>query len=209
MSSALQGKPLQTHFPLFLNVTLHAFILFLALTVLYIKVIAPMESRTLLKEVNGKMNKIVLNVVKNMPKEEQAAFVFTLREATPLLKKAAGLYVASDTTRASQNKSVFGTAWAIISLLAVVFVLTASILAITGYDIKKPVLHIFIENVLIFLIIGGIEASFFLFIAKKFVPIAPSQLGQNALFSATKAFPARDPAGRNATNGTGTGNSGS
>ena len=190
------GRKLQTHFPLFLNVTLHAFILFLALTVLYIKVISPMESKSLQREVNGKLNDVMLSIVGKMPAKEQKDLTSTLRETTPMLQKAANIYAVKDSVRTSQNARVFGTAWTIISLLAVVFVLTTTILAVTGHTINKALLHIFIENLLIFLIIGGIEASFFLFIAKKFVPIEPSQLGQNALDAAKDAFPGSSPAAK-------------
>jgi hypothetical protein len=171
-----------------LNIIFHMFVLFFALTFLYVAVISPLETRQLQKEVDEKLTEGMLNTLESLDPKTKVAFVQALKAGAPLLQKARTMYTGGDTARATHNSTVFGNAWTVVAGLGIIFLVVVCVIAASKVRVGHMLAHIFAENAIIFAIIGIVEFSFFTLVAKKFVPVMPSQLGANALDAAKQAF---------------------
>lgn len=171
-----------------LNIILHVFVLFLALTLLYIFVISPLESKTLQNEVDEKLVEALQTTVQSTSPKQQKSVGEAMYVAMPVLNRLAETYSQPDTQRQQHNKDVFVRAGLIALFLGILFAIVICILASCKVKLKSHVLHVLLENLVIFAIIGVVEFMFFQFVAKKFVPTMPSQLGSNALKAAQQAF---------------------
>lgn len=171
-----------------LNIIFHVFVLYAALTMLYKTVIAPLEAKTLQSELEDKLTEGIDHAFEKLTPEQSANVEAALRVSMPVLQKVRDLNNVADIEREAGNRRVFDTAYGIIGMLFLTFVIVVAILAASKVRIWKHVMHILFENLIIFAIIGGAEYTFFTLIAKKFVPVMPSQLGRNALDAAVDAF---------------------
>lgn len=172
-----------------LNVIFHVFVLFIALTVLYITVIAPLESKTLQKEVDEKLQASIREAFQNADPDTRKKLHEGLAFARPQLERLSKRYDGEDPCRVAHNKSVFASAWGIVMVLGLVWVVTIAVLAASGVSMGKPVAHIVFENLIIFAIVGGVEFAFFKLVASKFVPVMPSQLAKDSVAALQSSFP--------------------
>ena len=171
-----------------LNIIFHVFVLYAALTMLYKTVIAPLESKTLQSELEEKLSDGIDAAFAKLTPDQAQNVAAALRVSMPALEKVRELSDVTDVQRESNNARVFDTAYGIIGMLLLTFVIIVAILAASKVRIWKHVMHILFENLIVFAIIGGAEYTFFTLIAKKFVPVMPSQLGRNAVDAAVAAF---------------------
>lgn len=176
-----------------LNVILHVFVLFLALTLLYIFVISPLESKTLQEEVDEKLVDALQTTMQKATPEQQKDIGEAMYVVLPLLNRAAMVYSQPDDHQKQNNKNVFIRAGLIAGFLGLLFIIIAGVLASCKVNLKSHVGHILLENLIIFAIIGVVEFMFFQFVAKKFVPTMPSQLGNDALKAAQNEFTVPSP----------------
>ena len=171
-----------------LNIIVHILLLFLALTVLYKYVVAPMETGALQQEVNDKIKDCIVSQYDNLPAAQKEKLRDSLKAARPFLEKLEISYATEDPLRVLNNETVFSYAWIIVAGLALLLVVVLSVFAAARVTIGRTFLHVLMENAFIFTVIGLIEFSFFKLVATKFIPVMPSQLGKNALQALKESF---------------------
>jgi len=154
------------------DILIHVSILALVLTVFFWTVIEPIAKSAIDKELNNGINKIFenipVNLSINLPLIQNAACV--------ALEELNTKYSKPDVATESKNKWLLG---ANIMAVCILFATLAGAWLTLFYSCKKKVsLGLLIgENILLFGIIGLVEAAFFIFAARKFVPVPPSTMG--------------------------------
>jgi hypothetical protein len=174
-----------------LNMLLHTFAFFVVLTVLYMTVISPMETRALASEVQQNVSQGVQATVQNLSQDPQSRAA--LQKSLPLLQTLLKLTPAQDQVRVAHNKAVIGMAWGIAIALGLAFLVTVCVMVGSGIQVGSTLLHVFIENAILFAILGAIEGGFFMAVASKYVPVLPSVLALNTVDTLKDNFPAVTP----------------
>lgn len=189
------GYPIRPAFgtELTLNIVFHVFILFLALTLLYIIVVAPLENQSLTNQVEDEIHSGLSTGLRNLETKCSAGnpncVRDVLRKLAPSLQKVRNLYAGEDPTRKAHNQSVLNFAWAVVAALGLAFVVSVMILAFgSGVSMGKPVATIIFENLIIFAIIGIAEFTFFKLVAAKFIPVQPSTVSKEAISTLKNSF---------------------
>lgn len=161
-----------------LNVILHVFVMLLALTILYVAVVVPQETQLLTNELS--------DTFKNALQTGWGAFVTVdnarqlqpvLSPILPLLARLSKQYAVKDASQAAENKAVLGIAYVVLFILALLFVVTVLVILWCGASAKRTASMVFkvgIENLVVLLIVGAAELTFFLTVASKYVPVMPS-----------------------------------
>ncbi len=150
------------------DILIHVSILALVLTMFFWTVIQPIAKRAIDKELNTGINKIFDNIQINKSSVKSAACV--------ALEELNTKYSKPDVATESKNKWLLG---ANIMAVCILFATLAGAWLTLFYSCRKKVsLGLLIgENILLFGIIGLVEAAFFIFAAQKFVPVPPSTMG--------------------------------
>jgi hypothetical protein len=160
-----------------LNVLLHVFVMFLALTVLFKVMVAPKESKTLTAELSETFQNAVDDGWNSVVKPANAASLQpALSALLPFLTRLSNSFNKADSYRQSANNNTMLVAYGIIALLGVTFVVAVAVLVRAGVDMKRVMAQVGIENLVVFSIVGSAEAAFFLAVASKFVPVMPSEI---------------------------------
>jgi len=168
---------------LFLNILFHVFILMVALTVLYLFNVAPLEHKSLQNEVGSKMDEAIGNAFQSTTKAQRCQ----LAAMAPALAQLSELYAGEDPLRKKSNALVMTWAYGIIAVLGFVFITGIAVLLLAGgVNMGRSVAEIIFENLIIFAIVGAAEYIFFKLVSVKYIPIMPSELGKDAV-SALKA----------------------
>lgn len=154
------------------DILIHVSILALVLTVFFWTVIQPIAKRAIDKELNTGINKIFENIT--IPISEDQSSIKSA--ACIALGELSNKYSKPDVATESKNKWLLG---ANIMAVCILFATLAGAWLTLFYSCKKKVsLGLLIgENILLFGIIGLVEAAFFIFAARKFVPVPPSTMG--------------------------------
>jgi len=153
------------------DILIHVSILALVLTVFFWTVIQPIAKRAIDKELNTGINKIFNKINIQIPEDSSIKSA-----ACVALKELNTKYSKPDVATESKNKWLLG---ANIMAVCILFATLAGAWLTLFYSCKKKVsLGLLIrENILLFGIIGLVEAAFFIFAAQKFVPVPPSTMG--------------------------------
>lgn len=149
---------------IFFSVVLHVVLLFTFLTLFYWIVITKTEKNSLYSEIDTAIDNSTkkIKISKNIFTDDVKSFMDKLLEG-------------ENETYSRNNKLLFFFNIVIIVLLAVVLIASISLKILT----KGPsidILEIIGENILILILVGGIEYFFFKEIASKYVPVMPSYL---------------------------------
>jgi hypothetical protein len=176
-----------------LDMIFHVFVLFTALTLLYTFVIAPMESGSLQKEVDSNLQQVVSAGYANATPTQQADVSRALQSVSPLLMRLQASYAKPSALRTEHNAAVFGSAWAIVALLGIVFVVVVAVLAQSKVTVGKSTANVVFENLILFAVVGAVEFMFFHFIASQYIPVMPSQLGENVVSALQSSLAAAAP----------------
>jgi hypothetical protein len=155
---------MQHYINLFYSVYLHIFLLFCFLTLFFWLVISKMESKNINKEIISGIK----NGLKNVNISDQIL--------TPDLKNDfEKFYDGMDHTVERNNSQLLQFNISFIILLLIGFlgcVFVRYMFCKRGFD----VFEVIGENILILILVGGIEYYFFMTIASKYVPVMPSYL---------------------------------
>ena len=148
----------------FYSVYLHIFLLFCFLTIFFWTIISKTEAKTLNKE-------IVSGVTEGLKNVRISNEIFT-SNGEEYLKK---YYQGQNSTVARNNKNLLQFNIAFIVMLLIGYFACIFVRYIfCGRSINW--LEVIGENLIILLLVGGIEYYFFMNIASKYVPIMPSYL---------------------------------
>lgn len=155
--------------PISLNVIVHVILLFTILSLFFFLYISTIMKDAYKNEFDH-LGHAIAEKLKDAPASVQQAI-----RSLPL-EKAAALYSLPDPTNEMNN------AWLqripVILFIGMMLILIVAYMACNYcFDIK----HLWIHNIIIFVFIAIIEFGFFYFIAKRFIPVAPSTLAVAAI----------------------------
>jgi hypothetical protein len=148
----------------FYSLYLHIFLLFCFLTIFFWTVISKTESKTI-------NNEIISGISEGLKNVHISNKIFTDNEVKYLEK----YYQGQDSTVARNNRNLLQFNIAFIIILLIGFI---SCIFVRYVFCGKSInwLEVIGENLIILLLVGGIEYYFFMNIASKYVPIMPSYL---------------------------------
>ena len=170
-----------------INFIVHVFVLFCALTLLFVFVVSKMERKTLTLEVVTETNTAVDALFTALDAQiaasgQQPAAVYTeLAAGLPLLSRLQAAYSVPDAATEQHNSRVLLGAGLAIAVLLLAWVVPVAVLARCGAEVRPMMAQIGFENLIVFAVVGAIEYAFFVGVATKYVPIMPSQLLNNVV----------------------------
>jgi hypothetical protein len=177
-----------------INFIVHVFVLFCALTLLFVFVVSKMERSTLVSEVSTETNTAVDALFTALDTQiaangQQSATVYgELAASLPLLRRLGVAYAEPDPATAQHNSRVLlGAGLAIVALL-LAWVIPVAVLARCGAEVRPMMAQIGFENLIVFAVVGAVEYAFFINVAAKYVPIMPSQLLTNVVDALQSQF---------------------
>lgn len=188
-SSGFPIKPASgTH--LFFNILFHVFILMVALTILYLYNVAPLEHSALQAEVGSKIQEGFHDALEPLTHTPDGIILIkSLNDMAPSLAVMAEIYKGEDPVRKKSNKLTMSWAYGIIAVLGFIFVTGILVLLIgAGVNMGKSVAEIIFENLIIFTIVGAAEYTFFKLVSINYIPIMPSELGKDAIQALKQSF---------------------
>ena len=165
---------------LIFNISLHCIILFSFLSIFYWNYILDEESEAINELIETNLfDKIHEFLNKNKDKHQGATLLlkntFDLDYARMSLKKALYQENKIQDELFNNNHDKYKLINLSIALvLYIIFILILFYLVYKGYKIDYN--HIIIENIIIIILIGLIEAIFFTFIAKKYIPLTDADI---------------------------------
>ena len=148
----------------FFSIVLHIFLLFTFLSIFFWTVISKLEARTLNNEINEGIKTQVSKI--NIPKSIYTDNIHNYLEA----------YFSGDNIARTKNNSLLKTFNISIIILLLFVVLATYFVRFFICKQELDVMTIIIENIIVLMIVGGIEYYFFTNFASKFVPVMPSYL---------------------------------
>jgi len=170
------------------NALLHVFILTTFLVVFYKLVVTKLETKAIDNQLRSALNKSLPGMFVLL----DASSGNTLKPALQSLKsngalgKLQLLYSTPDPSTTSYNSWLFRCAFVVVGAL---FLLVLTVILLTQlFNININLTAILRENAVLFLAIGLVELGFFLKIALKYVPAAPSFLSQQVIDSLQDEF---------------------
>jgi hypothetical protein len=165
-----------------LNFIVHVFVLFCALTLLFVFVVSKMERKTLVTEVVTETDTAVdalftaLDAQIAASGQQSAAVYAQLATGLPLLSRLQAAYATPDAATEEHNSRVLLGAGLAIAVLLLAWVVPVAVLARCGAEVRPMMAQIGFENLIVFAVVGAVEYAFFINVAAKYVPIMPSQL---------------------------------
>lgn len=102
------------------------------------------------------------------------------------LNKVSEYYDKPNQATILQNNWLFGTVIASIGIFFLILMVILGLFKYFFYNI--PIMSILWENIILFLLVGCIEISFFLFIGKNYIPIKPSLIPNTIINKVKKEF---------------------
>jgi hypothetical protein len=164
------------------NVVFHVLVLFTALTCLFKFVVAPTEVDALQGNVNNLISQNLPGALSTANTASGGNMKTALQVLHPELELLAATYDGNSEAVRVQNNWVFGAAYFIIGILvAVLITMLMTLRTSCRGDTTKLMVSgwppgILLENLLIFMVIGGAEYGFFSLVASKYVPVMPSEI---------------------------------
>lgn len=177
-----------------MNLILHAFVVFLALSFLFTVILGPESSSRLQSELNNRVPVIVGNILETLDPSTEKQVQEGLASAKPLLMRLQQKYSQPDTLQNQTNSDVYATAWGVTSIVGGIFAIVWGILAAFKLNISAYIKNMFATNAIIFVVVGIVEVSFFNSVAPAWDPILPSEAAQITLQTLEQQFPAPAPA---------------
>lgn len=169
----------------FLNCLIHMLILFTVLTVFFVVYISRLEVRSFQKEIGGLLGVQMDKAFASLSPEKKKVFLEGLQNVD--LDKLQELYAKPANVLVINNKWLRTVAYTVIVCLMVITVLTIILLRVSC-RLCVNLNELLLENAVIFIFVGMIEIGFFLFIASRYVPVAPSTMTSTMIDELKKKF---------------------
>jgi len=135
-----------------------------------------------------------VTISNNIRDANQNASVVIQQDTISFLQRLSLKYATPDVATQEHNRNVMTTAYFILAILGVVLIVLVATLAGGGLNMKRPILHVLFENLIVFGVVGAAEFLFFMQVASKFIPVMPSQLSRDVIGTLKDKFPASAPA---------------
>jgi len=156
------------------NIILHLCILFTILGAFFIFYISKIEENAFQKEISSLNDTLKSQLDNNISPEEKTNLKSALQ--TLSFDDLLSIYSTPAKTTTINNKWLKGIIWCIVIFLILILLTLLSIYYLRCGGYKINFYEILTENIIIFIIVGAIEISFFLFIAARYVPVKPSTM---------------------------------
>ena len=181
---------------LVIDVFVHIIILLTVIFIFYFVMIAPLESQELTNQISNQINNNMDTLYKEINNVNGMKGVFknlVKQLNKPGKNNLSTLDIMSEYYSKPDNSTknwnlipFFGTIIVLIALLGGFFAIWGTLTVSCNKCV--PVGRILIENVILFGLIGVIEAIFFTLIAKNYVPIKPSYFVNETIHSLKESF---------------------
>jgi len=180
---------------LVIDVFVHIIILLTVIFTFYFVMIAPLESKELTEQITNQIDSNMNTVYTNINKNTNNIFNDIVKNLNSPGSKGglstfeimAEYYSKPDESTQNWNLiPFFGTIIVLIALLGGFFAIWGTLTQSCNKCV--PVGRILVENIVLFGLIGVIEAVFFLFIAKQYVPVKPSYFINETIASLKETF---------------------
>jgi hypothetical protein len=166
-------KPVNSWMKLGLNTMLHMFILWVFLTVFFQLILAKTIRSGFKQEIEKTIDEIVPQGLSNVNEKTNGVLCnyFKNHDFDPLIQNYSKPF--AEVTK--NNNYVFGISIGISIFSLIMFILLYLVLSgVCGHC--NSFVELIVENLLIFLVVGVIEYMFFMKIASKYIPVAPSSM---------------------------------
>jgi hypothetical protein len=163
---------------LFWNVVIHALILLVIVSSFYFMYVSHLSTTVYKNEVNTLITNAIKPALKELKKVDPSLASFV--QNTNLTRLADHYETTPTLATGIQNgwlQSV--TVIIIVFLIAILMVALFIPRETFGVCIWSTLLKVIAENIIVFLFVGAIEVCFFLFVAKRYVPVVPSLMMQS------------------------------
>jgi hypothetical protein len=163
---------------LIFSLLFHALFLFVALSMLYLFVILPIERNAFNNEIKENINKFdiqtkIKNRLDTLDPTNRNLAISVIQNAQPLLKRYETFYSTPEPSAQLTNKYLVYLIITVIVILVLSIIVPYLFLKFScSYDI--PVGKIILENIILFIMVGVFEVGFFWYIARKYIPVQPS-----------------------------------
>lgn len=187
----MQFTVTETHigrFELGANILMHVFLVFLALTGLFIFIISKASTDVLTSEMTKALETNTTNMLVHTDAQSNGKLKLLIKTLEQPLKALEARVNVKDEATDIYNKSLFTDCFLIIGILGTALVVMFFTMAYgANIRIRPMVYRILLTNVLVFALVGVVEYMFFSMVAMKFVPIKPSEITQNIIESLQKS----------------------
>jgi hypothetical protein len=163
---------------LIFSLLFHALFLFVALSVLYLFVILPIERNAFNNEIKENINKFdiqtkIKNRLNELDPNSRNLAITAIQTAQPLLKRYEDFYNTPELSTQITNKYLVYLIIAII-IIFILSILLPYLFLRFSCNYTLPIGEIIMENILLFILVGSFEIGFFWYIARKYIPVQPS-----------------------------------
>jgi hypothetical protein len=162
-----------------LNILVHMFVMLGTLILMFYFLVKDTEKRAITNEMTttsvNATSSIMTQLLAKMTDEQKA----NLKKVVPLLQSFSDAYAGPNEQRETFNNELIWKAMYCLLALAAVVAIWFVINSCNNLKMGRIAAHVFIENSVMLLVVGCIEASFFLTIASKYIPVMPSQISNN------------------------------
>ena len=162
-------------FELGVNAVAHVFLIFTALTLLFVFIISNISSTALQEEMNDAVTSNLSNVLVNTNSLSAGVLKVQMKPYNSALALLETLTEGKDQVTVKHNEGLFGYAYFTMAIFLTALLVMLLVMAYgANVRVGPLVLRVFILNIVIFSVVGLYEGWFFMSIGKKYVPVAPS-----------------------------------
>ena len=154
--------------PLAINILLHVMILFAILSCLFYFLISKVEIASLNSELKNNIN----NLVSKLVTDPTVVNYVNGPAQSSIAQQLKQVYSTTDPVVTTNNTWLFRS---IVIANVAIFSIVLTIILLLIFNCREcvPIKDILLENIGTFILVGGIEALFFLKVAIKYIPIKP------------------------------------
>jgi hypothetical protein len=178
------------NFIFFLNLWSHIAVLWILLTAVFWLLISKKESEVLTNEFTSNISNNLTPALQNADQQSGGALKTVLKPTLPAFQLMSEQYKGRDKQTETFNNMLLVIS-SLVGTILVVVVITALLVAktVAKYpDLWKSYRYVILEQVVLMIFIGIVEATFFLQVASKFVPTKPSLIVNRVIDDLKIAF---------------------
>jgi hypothetical protein len=152
------------------NISVHVLFLFTILSILFIKIISKLETKTINDELSNIISDSVEDNYNKLNLDEKIAINEGIKHID--FQNIINLYNREDVTRKLNNDGIYKLIYITIALLVVILLLILLISKKLCNNV--PISYILKENIIIFTGVGIVEYLFFKHVILNYIPVKPS-----------------------------------
>lgn len=168
----------------FINVVIHMFILLCIISAFFFFYVSRLSSEIFKNELDDIITDHLQQSLQNADKTKMLKSALNSVDLDRIT-----VYYQNHTDKASEIQNKWLERVTIVALGCLLFTIVLSIVILKfSCKQKAPIGSIVRENIILFMFVGFVEVTFFLFIAKKYIPTKPSLMMQAIIDSVKKSF---------------------